>query len=148
MAIAPTSPIGTTLSVSAAAPATYNEAGYEALSWTEVQGIQSIGEIGDRSERISVDLLDTGRRVYANGVKDFAPFPVQMIPSSTDAGQVIVVAGNNTDTLHSFMVSYPDGDELYVTGRIADLVDNALDPNAVRGQSFEIRPSAEQVRGT
>jgi hypothetical protein len=71
-----------------------------------------------------------------------------MIPSSTDAGQVIVVAGNNTDTLHSFMVSYPDGDELYVTGRIADLVDNALDPNAVRGQSFEIRPSAEQVRGT
>lgn len=146
MAVAPTSPIGTTISIVASSPATFNQAGYEALTFVEIDGVLSIGEMGDRSERISADTLKDGRRVYANGILDGVPVAVSMLPDGSDAGQVIVNANNNGATLCSIAVEKPNGDMVYMTGYVADLMDSAIEPNTVVSNNWEFRPAYAPVR--
>lgn len=146
--VAPNSLIGTTLEVVSGEPATYDETGYDALSMTEVLGVQSIGELGDESERIAVKTLKDGRVQYANGTKDFPPFPIQFLPDATDAGQVIIAAANNTNTLHSILIEKPSGRQIYLTGRFANLKETGLDPDSVDGRMVEFRPAYAPVYGT
>ena len=131
--------IGTTLSVIAATPSTEDQSGYEALSWTEVGRVISIGELGDTSEDIAFDLLKPGRRSHVNGVKDLGEIPVTIDYQRTDAGLTILEAAANGNTTHSFRVTDTDGDDYYFQGLVANLRDLERTANQYKGMTFIIR---------
>ena len=148
--VAPNSNIGTELHVVVGEPATYDESGYDTLiaGASEADGIQTIGDLGDESERIPVKTLKGGRVLYVSGTKDFPPFQIQFIPDATDAGQIIIEAANNTNTLYSILIEKPNGRQIYLTGRFANLKETGLDPDGYDGRTVEFRPSAAPVYAT
>ena len=131
--------IGGTLSVSAAKPATEDASGYGALTWTEVGKVVTIGELGDTAEDITFDLLKTGRRVHVNGVKDVGDVPVTVEYDSSDAGQTIIKNGNNSNTVHSFRITDPDGENWYFYGLIANRSISQREANQYKGLTFVMR---------
>ena len=131
--------IGSTLSVVSGSPATEDQSGYEALSFTEVGKVVSIGELGDTSEDIAFDLLKPGRRSHVNGVKDLGEVAVTVEYDRADGGLTILEAANNGNTTHSFVVTDTDGDDYYFQGLVANLRDFERTANQYKGLNFVIR---------
>src|SRR6476661_3645798 len=82
---------GTVVSVSAAAPATTDAAGYAALTWTAVGGFSEIGEVGDNIEVGNFDALVEGRIKYRS-IADPGQLEASMADMPADAGQIILKA--------------------------------------------------------
>lgn len=137
--------IGTTLHVAAAAPATEDQAGYEALSFTEVLGIVSIGEKGDDAEDVTVSLVKTGRVEHSIGSIDGGAMAVSAKNILADAGQVIIKAGNNNDVDHSFKMTDPDGTILYFQAKIASGKYTEKTSSAFEGYNWEVRVNTATV---
>lgn len=83
--------IGKTLYVSAALPATNDAAGFEALTWTKVEGLQELPQIGVSHANIDVPDLQSG---FTAGVKGAATGNDSQMMfrdiGSADAGQDII----------------------------------------------------------
>lgn len=80
---------GTKVYASAGTPATINAAGYAALTWTEVQGFSTIGEIGDSMEVGNFDALVEGRMKFRS-IADPGQLDASMSDMPTDPGQIIL----------------------------------------------------------
>lgn len=99
--------------VSAALPATEDKAGYDALTWTEVGEIVSIGEYGGTQEQVNHTPLATGLVEKYKGATDNGNITLEMGRDATDAGQALLLAGSNGAakyTVHSHKVEYPQGE--------------------------------------
>lgn len=131
--------IGATLSVVAGTPATENQVGYEALSFVEIGKIVSIGELGDSHADNTAELLKSGRTDHQNGVADGGEVPVVYEHSASDAGIVIVEAGNGSNTNHSFRIADPDGQVTYFQGIIANNKQRERTAANRKGGSFAMR---------
>lgn len=94
MAIQLTPSAGAKLYVSAAAPATNDAAGYSALTWTQVKGLDQLGEFGRAYEVGTFDSLDEGRIKYRS-ILDEGEIDATPADLPDDPGQVIVAAAAN-----------------------------------------------------
>lgn len=104
--------IGSTFSCLASTPATEDQSGYEALSLTEVGNVVSHSPIGDVYEDQAVTLLKTGRTKHSNGAADGGTITVTIDGEDfTDAGMVILEAGEGTNTAHTF--AFATNDQTY-----------------------------------
>lgn len=101
--------IGTTLGVSASAPATYDASGYGALTFTTVGGVSSIGEFGASFEQVTHVDLDDGETQKDYGTKNAGDPSVvyRIIPS--DAGQGILETAEGALNKISIKVTRPNG---------------------------------------
>ena len=117
---------GTTVFVSAASPATYDAAGYAALTWTEVKGFATIGDIGNAREVGNFDSLTEGRLKYRN-INDPGQIDATMADIPTDAGQILLKAafdaasGTATETI-SVRITAPDTKGTYCECLVASWV--------------------------
>lgn len=136
--------IGGTVAISAAAPATYNSAGYGALSWTTVADIVSWGQIGDSAAKITVTPL-SGRVEKANGELDGGDIAFTMKHVAADAGQAIVLAQANTNTNVSIRLTDPDGKIYYSTGLLANVRGMERTATAYKGYTGEFRVNSVTV---
>jgi hypothetical protein len=101
---------GVTIGISASQPATFNEAGYEAVVFT------LIGEITDGGEHGRSYALVTSNPIASRGTQKFKgsfnegtkTLVVDM--DSDDAGQILLKTALNSDNDYSFEVTYPNGD--------------------------------------
>lgn len=91
MATTLTPTAGSTVAVSAAAPATFDTTGYGALTFTTVNGFDTIGAIGDGYEVQNFDSITDGRIPY-RGIRDGGSIEANMADMPADAGQVILKA--------------------------------------------------------
>ena len=72
--------VGSTVSVSATAPATLNEAGFEAVTdYSEITNLQTFGEVGDTHSPIEYQVLKEGRIKRVPGSKDGGAISCSMI---------------------------------------------------------------------
>jgi len=91
MALSPRPMSGTKFYVSAAAPATFTEAGYAALTWSEVQGFAEIPGFGESYNIGTFDSVSDGQFKY-RGLKTANDFTTTMLDDPTNAGQIIMKA--------------------------------------------------------
>lgn len=136
--------IGGKLYVSAASPATANKAGYESLTWTEIGEIVSHGPLGATSNDIAQATLG-GYTRHANGSKDLGEISITCLDETADAGQVIIAAASNTNTVHSFKVVDPSTKHQYYQGVVANYQQSERNDTAYAGVSFVVRGDAETV---
>jgi hypothetical protein len=110
---------GTTIGISAGVPATRDKAGYAALSYTTIGGIESIPAFG---AQVGVNTFQP-----LNGVQDKHKGPVNYgslaLPYSidkADAGQTLLktAAAPTNNALYAFIVTFPNGDKFYFGGRV------------------------------
>lgn len=116
---------GSALAISAAAPATFTEAGYAALTFTEVEGIEKLGTLGANTNKIEFQPLK-GPKQKHKGSTDYGALNPSLAHDDGDAGQTLLRTagepGNNAR--YSFKVTYSDGAVRYFQGRVFGYPEN------------------------
>ena len=89
MALTPRPVAGTKFYVSAGAPATFTEAGYAALTWTEVGGFSEIPGFGESYNVGTFDSVSDGQFKYRS-LKVANDFTTTMLDDPASPGQIIM----------------------------------------------------------
>ena len=111
---------GITVGIVAAAPATFDEAGFAALTYVNIAELTSVGEYGASQEEVPHDPL-VGEKQKYKGQNDNGSLSLGYAVDTSDAGQVILAAGAGgatNFTQHSVEVKYSDGGIDYVYGYV------------------------------
>lgn len=104
---------GTLISISAQRPATYDAAGYGALSYTPIGEIVDAGTHGRVYQVVTANILATRSTRKFKGSFNEGTKSIQMLLDDNDAGQIICKQALNSDDEFSFCVTYPDGSKDY-----------------------------------
>lgn len=132
---------GTLYAVSAAVPATYDSAGFLALTWTDVAEVTDMGEYGATYEVVSHNPLATRRTIKRKGTVNDGALTMQLGRDPADAGQALLIAGVDgaaRDVVHSHRVTLQDGTIQYVTGQIFSYTTNVGSSNQIVGAAVMV----------
>lgn len=105
---------GTTIGISSSAPATYNTAGYDALTFTEIGEITNLGEFGQKFNVIKHNPIKSRGTVKKKGSYDNGTLPLKGGYDSDNAGQILLKASASSDNNHFLKVTFTNGDIVYM----------------------------------
>ena len=106
---------GTTLAISAPAPATYTEAGYEALTWTTIGEVSDLGDIPNSRTYDVVEWRNIANRGLSKAKGGFS-LPEQTITvglDPDDTGQALLTTASESDAAYSIKISNPNLGDWY-----------------------------------
>lgn len=129
---------GTKLYVSASAPATYNSAGFAALSWTEVTEVTDLGEFGKEYNLVTHNPLGSRQTIKRKGSYNNGNLTLAMARVPTDAGQALLIAGRDSDNSYSFKVLNQDLTIAYFSGQIMKYTANVGSVDQIFGASVTV----------
>lgn len=114
-----TTSAGSTLAITGTAPATFDEAGYEAATFTIVGGIEKIGGIGAVFAKVEFQPLN-GPKDKHKGSRDNGSLAPSMALNEEDAGQILMRTASDdaTSKIYYFEVTYPTGAKRWFGGRV------------------------------
>ena len=133
--------LGTTLSLVAGVPETFDDAGYAALTYTAVGEVGDLGEIGGTREVVTFTPVDTGIVAKRPGSIDYGQMTLQIARDATDTGQIALQSaldGAEAGNVHSFELVDRNGDTLFYTGIVSSFTYNAGSANTMFGGSCTI----------
>ena len=110
--------IGGFMSVSAATPATFDAAGYVALTFTDVGEASEIPENGAAHAVVTFTPLKTGIDDKFHGALNYGSITIPMGYDSADAGQIILLAALASKDAISFRETRSDGTIRYIMGKV------------------------------
>lgn len=108
---------GSTLSISAASPATYNQAGFTALTFTEVGELTNLGEFGREYALVTHNPVGDRRTIKRKGSFNEGSITLEMALDNDDAGQVLLKAAADSDMSYSFKVTTQNGDVYFFSAQ-------------------------------
>lgn len=129
---------GTSLGISAALPATYDAAGYDALTFS------TIGEVTDGGTHGRVYAEVTHNPIASRGTQKFkgsfneGTKTIQLAISPADAGQVILKTAVTSDATFSFKVLYQGGDIRYFQARVMSFEENVSTVDSIRAATVQL----------
>lgn len=137
-----TSPVftsaGTTISVSASLPGTYNLAGLSGLSYTAIGEVTDLGEFGREYNLVTHNPLGDRRTVKRKGSYNDGAVSMTLARVPNDAGQALLIQGLDSDNSYSFKVVLQDGTIQYFTGQIMSYTTNIGGVDQITGASVTI----------
>lgn len=140
--------VGTILKAVLGEPATYDVAGFGALSLVEIVDVVNIGAGGGTASVQSYTPLKTGKEVRVAGAIQYQDRAINMGTHLTNAGHVILSSGFdgvNQGKMHSFGIFYPDGTVYYTTGTISGYTSEQLEANTFIFNTVTFTPNREPV---
>jgi hypothetical protein len=114
---------GTLFYISATLPATYDLAGYEALTWTRIQAVRAIGDLGEAYETFDNNVIG-GIRSNVRSGKLPTTIELELIKID-DAGQDLLKAAFESKMSYSYRVLAVDGVNYYFTAECATRFNNS-----------------------
>lgn len=136
---------GTTVSISAGVPATYDETGFAALAYTEVGEVTNLGDRGRTYEDVSYTTLGERGTVHLKGTYDEPETTFEMVGRRSDAGQAIMKTASQSDLDFAFKVEFANGDIDYFQAKVYSFVSVGGEANTVRAVNANIRLSRNGV---
>lgn len=120
-----TTAAGTSLAISTGTPSTHDYAGYFALSYTEIGGVEKIGTAGAAYAKVDFQPLKGGVQ-KRKGSADYGALTLSLAHDDNDAGQTILRAASDdtSSKLYVFRVVYPTGAIRYFRGRVFGYPEN------------------------
>lgn len=113
--IAVTSPGGTT---PLACPSPLNQGQYEALDWTEVGNVGSVGESGMNENIVSYDELSTDVTQKQKGIANAGDPVIECARNPTDDGQIAMRAAAATRMIYAFKFEDADAPSVGYTNTV------------------------------
>lgn len=105
---------GTTIGLSASQPATYNQAGYEALTFTTIGSVTDLGEIPSRVyELVTLYYVASRGMSKAKGGFQLGSQTITYAIDNADTGQTLVDTASESDAAYSVKISHPVHGEIY-----------------------------------
>jgi hypothetical protein len=120
---------GNTFYISSALPATYDNTGYAALTYTQIRGIRAIGDIGVTYETFDNNVIGGIRNNKKRGISANS-ISIEVIKID-DAGQTLLKALLTSTTSYSFKVVLIDGTIYYFTAACSYRMANAGESGAI-----------------
>ncbi len=109
---------GTTIKISASQPATYNAAGYEALTMTTIGEVTDLGEFGREFALITHNPIGSRGTVKLKGSFNEGSISMQLGLDTDDAGQILAKAAALSDNDYSFCITTQNGDDYYFQAKV------------------------------
>lgn len=106
----------TTLKISAGVPATFDSAGYAALSYTSVGEVTNIGEFGREFDLVTHNPVASRGTQKLKGAFNEGAIALQLGLDTDDAGQILMKAASLSDSLYAFLITTANGDKYYFQG--------------------------------
>lgn len=129
---------GTLIGISAGTPATFNVAGYTALSFTNIGSIEDGGEHGRTYNEVTFNPIDTRGTQKFKGSFNEGNKTLSIGYNSDDAGMILLKTALNSDNDYSFKVTYPDGDIDYFQAKVMTLTKATGGVDSIRMASVEL----------
>lgn len=105
---------GATFGLSAGTPATWNEAGYEALTYTTVGKITEFGDIPSRVyQEVTLNYLASAGTDVAKGSFDLGSQQITFALDGDDTGQALLDTATNSTSVYSIKLSHPTLGDIY-----------------------------------
>ena len=124
---------GTTLAIGAA-PATYDAAGFAAVTFTAISEITEIGAFGKKFNVVNHMPIGDRRVVKRKGSYNNGTLSLKMARSRTsDAGQTALRAASESDLSYSFKMTLPNSVVVYFTGQVVDFSTNVGSVDQILG---------------
>ena len=129
----------TAIAVTIAAPATHNEAGFAALTYTPIGEIVSTGEKGGAAALVTHSPLDKRTVSKFKGSVNYGSYPLALGLDLANAGQVLLdslAIGADIDVVGSFKETKQDGSVEYYRAlvmtytRVGGSIDAVIGANA------------------
>lgn len=108
---------GSVVSISATLPASYLQASFEALTYTEVQQAISLSGGGFTMEESSYVLLKDGTTVQRPGVKTYNPYEMEFQDLPSDPGQELYKSLSLNRQPFAMKIEFSNGDIEYTVAR-------------------------------
>lgn len=129
------SSVGTVVSVSTTAPATYNSAGFAALTWTACGELAELPSFGAEAALATHTPLKTGIVAKHRGSLNYGSVALTMALSDDDGGQTILQdaaeAAAGTDAQVSVKVLLVNGEIQYFTAQVMSYKVNVGNADAI-----------------
>lgn len=112
---------GTKISVTATAPATYDDNttdGLPTLTYTEIGEVSDLGEFGREYSEVTFNPLGDRRTVKRKGSYNDGNVSMTVARVTSDAGQTVLQAALDDDASYYFDVELQDGTHLYFAGQV------------------------------
>lgn len=132
---------GVILSVVAELPATFDQIGYEALTFVEVGELIDLPEYGPTVQVVESNPLKTGVTEKFQGFVNYGSVSLGLEWDIEDAGQVILSDAINPGAAfvpHSFKVEYNDGTVEYFHGGIFSYTRAPGSANSMVGSTVQV----------
>lgn len=136
---------GTTIAVSASLPASYDDTGYAALSFTDIGEVTDLGDFGREYALVTHNALGDRRTVKRKGSYNDGAVAMQLGRVPDDAGQAVLIAGRDSDDSYSFEVTLQDGSIQYFTGQIMSYTTNVGSSDQIVGASVSVEIDSDIV---
>lgn len=129
---------GSKLSISAAAPATYDAVGFTALTFTEIGEISDLGEFGRQYNLVTYNVLSQRRTIKRKGSYNDGTIAAQMARVPSDAGQTILTTAVDDDASYSLKIELQDGTVFYTTAQIMSYTTNIGNVDQITGATVNM----------
>jgi len=141
--------LGTVYETSAAEPATYDAAGFLALTFTEVGEVTNLGDFGPTFEDVTHVPLKTGITEHRKGSVDYGELAMTVAADDSDAGQTLIdagVNGANRDVVYSHKVTLQSGAIRYFTGQLFSNPESVGDASSMVNMAVNVKLSGSIVK--
>lgn len=136
---------GSTLKISAAKPATYNQAGFAALSYTNVAEVTDIGSLGKEYTLVSHNPVGDRKTYKFKGSYNNGALALKLAKAISDAGQAMLLAASDSDASYSFCITLQDGRKMYFTGMTMSFVTNIGTVNNILGADVKVEIDSDII---
>lgn len=129
---------GTTIAISAGVPATFDVAGYVALTYTDIGNVEDAGEHGRVYAEVTFNpIAERGTQKFKGSFNE-GNKTLSIGYDSDDAGMVLLKQALGSDNNYAFEVTYPNGDIDYFQAKVMSVVKQASTVDTIRMVSVEL----------
>lgn len=125
---------GVLVGLVAAEPATFDQAGFAALTFVNIGELTNVPEFGPDVQVVTHEPLADGITKKFKGFINYGSVALEAGLDDDDAGQALIeagVTGGDKNTEHSFKLTYPDGAVRYWTGKLFSYTENPGSANSM-----------------
>lgn len=142
---------GTVLKISASLPATYDAAGFAALSYTTIAEVTDLGSLGKVYDLVDHRPVNDRKKYKFRGGYDNGSMQLKLARATlaaTDAGQTILQAASNSDADYSFKITFQDNSDMYFTAKTMEYMTEIGSLNNILGLSTKLEITSDIVETT
>jgi hypothetical protein len=109
---------GSVLKISAGVPATFNAAGYQALTYTTIGEVTDFGEFGREFTLVTHNPVANRGTVKFKGSFNEGAMTLQLGLDTDDAGQILAKSAVNSDNNYAFELTTQNNDKYFFQAQV------------------------------
>ena len=129
---------GTTIAVVLGLPATYDAAGFAALTYGNIGEVTQFTSVGATRELVTHNPIGNVDTVKRKGSNNWGALTIDMAVDENDAGQAVLEAGVAEDSGHSFKITRQNGTIQYFSGQVMSFTTDIGSVNSITSAQSQI----------